>query len=128
MNPQQRREYIATRILPFEIIETEGPFKGWWFHEDYGYINPEREDESDFESLPEWTGPICEVVFPILAKEWISIHFCESKKGEEPMFYLDDGSTDPMISLDRYMGPFPLREFTQRIVDAHIKITGEALE
>jgi hypothetical protein len=128
MTHQQRNEYIAEKMLGFIRQITHSGQIVWKVPIHYqnlahswNYI----ESFPDFLSLSEWTGPICEVVFPILAKEWISIHFCESEKGEEPMFYLDDGSTDPMISLDRYMGPFPLREFTQRIVDAHIKITGE---
>lgn len=119
MTPQQRREYIAEKILGWKRDPRYGwkSFDGsrWQYHVGL----------PDFESLPEWTGPICEVVLPLFAEHGISIHFHQSQEGNKPMFFFDDGTTDPMISLDRYQGPFYLEEFIKRIVDAHIKITGE---
>lgn len=143
MTPQQRREYIAEKILKwkkeqryvgpdsFDIVWHVPSIKFDFFRRIiYAEFTPGDTFEIWDYQIPTfkesiWVGPICEVIFPLFAEHGISINFHMNPGGDRPMFYLDDGSIDPMIPLDRYEGPFYLQEFIKRIVDAHIKITGE---
>lgn len=125
MTPEQRREYIAEKILGWikQLTSGVGQIPVFVFYLKTGeFILPEF--LPDFESLPEWTGPICEVVLPMLAREGIDICFFNPQENEFK-FYFDDQTTDTMISLDRYSREYYTHEFITALVDAHIKITGE---
>jgi hypothetical protein len=111
MTPQQRREYIAEKILGWTKVG-----KIWWTP---GKISQQEYPNKlpGFESLPEWTGPICEVVLPLLWEQgWYLVPCADA--GCEIWEVAPDWETEDNLIIS-------LCKFTTALVDAHIKITGE---
>ncbi len=120
MTPQERREYIAEKILGANKKiqygktwlhvpgkEFEPPFE--WEFPDGRIVN----SKTDFESLLEWVGPICEVVFPLLARENWSISFLYNG-------HVSLNDSEGWAIVDIRTGPL-----ATVLVKAHIKITEE---
>ncbi|WP_032927509.1 hypothetical protein [Leptospira santarosai] len=119
MNKNERREYIAEKIFEAKkklVVRTY--LVGKEEHK-YNWIFPSGkivDSKTDFEFLPEWVGPICEVVLPMLEANdlcivpfgcGIGIFRTEAKWIDGPFVW--SGSKDLSIAL----------------VDAHIKIEKE---
>ncbi|TGK10367.1 hypothetical protein [Leptospira stimsonii] len=102
----KRREYISEKILNGERIYFNGDKLLGWFIPSLHRFFPA---DTDFEFLPEWTGPICEVVLPILAERECWIIF------KPTSFWINN------LSPEEYL----LKDFTTALVDAYIKITKE---
>ncbi|WP_032915457.1 hypothetical protein [Leptospira santarosai] len=107
MNKNERREYIAETILDGDRICHDNKFLGWYIPRVYRFFPI----DTDFESLPEWTGPICDVVLPIMGKEFFTI---------EPW---DDGDISILYNGDLEI--IGKRNFRTALVDAHMKISEE---
>ncbi|WP_032924004.1 hypothetical protein [Leptospira santarosai] len=117
MTPQQRREYIAEKIfrakkkfkyitwLHFPGKELQPPFD-WQFPD--GRI---VDSKTDFESLPEWTGPICDVVLPMMGDEFFTIE----SWGDGDISILYNGDLEIIGK----------RNFRTALIDAHMKISEE---
>ncbi|QOI42888.1 hypothetical protein Lepto782_11865 [Leptospira interrogans serovar Canicola] len=120
MTQQQRNDYIAEKILGANKKiqhdktwlyvpgkEFEPPFE--WEFPDGRIVN----SKTDFESLPEWVGPICEVVFPLLAEENWNISFLYNG-------YVSLVDSEGWAIVDIRIGPL-----STVLVNAHIKISEE---
>lgn len=117
MTPEQRREYIAEKILGFKKIrETRWELPRWKFM----WNGPFVTTLPDFESLPEWTGPICEVVLPMLEE----LDLCIVPIGRGIGICDVEKSSD----YDNCWLWLPNKNLSTALVDAHIKITGEGGE
>jgi hypothetical protein len=114
MTPEQRREYIAEKILKGKRINPSEQYEIDYSVPDQWLINGNLyKIDTDFESLPEWTGLICEVVLPMLAENGYVIWPIE-----EGLVRI--GPWMSSLSKDFIVGKFSIA-----LVDAHIKITGE---
>ncbi|WOT12214.1 hypothetical protein [Leptospira interrogans] len=117
---QQRCEYIAEKILCAKKRIQYG--KTWLYVPDKEFEPPFEwefskgetfNSRTDFESLPEWVGPICEVMFPLLAKKNWSISFLYNG-------HVSLRDSEGWAVLDIRTGPL-----ATVLIDAHIKISGE---
>ncbi|MDI7156261.1 hypothetical protein QMM53_06830 [Leptospira santarosai] len=125
-----RREYIAEKIfrakkkikyitwLHVPGKEFQPPFD--WEFPDGRIIN----SKTDFEFLPEWVGPICEILLPILAKRnWVilsmgeKISIIEMKSKNKPECIEDLGYDFENIIF--------LKPISTALIDAYIKIEKE---
>lgn len=79
LNSQERREYVAKKILKWKFLRKHNSETGFYIMSNWAYDDNGRiismprvpravtvEKLPDFESLPEWVGPICEAVFPMI--------------------------------------------------------------
>ncbi|MDI7187915.1 hypothetical protein QMM42_17225 [Leptospira santarosai] len=115
MTPQQRREYIAEKIFrakkKFKYI-TWLHVPGKEFHPPFDWQFPDGrivDSKTNFESLPEWTGPICDVVLPMIAK-----------KGWH-MSFLFNGHVDICDSESWAILDIPPAPLSTVLIDIHIK-------
>ncbi|EKR34406.1 hypothetical protein LEP1GSC096_0053 [Leptospira interrogans serovar Hebdomadis str. R499] len=123
MTPQERREYIANNILGWKILpkgKGDGEFyvMTLWAYDNGRIIKmPKKavivEELPDFESLPEWVSPLCEEIFPMLAKKNWHISFLNNGHVS-----LNDSEGWEILGIRT--GPLAMV-----LVDAHIKITEE---
>lgn len=125
MTPEQRREYIAEKILgwvgPVEYIE--GYLNKGWFNE-FGLLVHESIQLPDFESLPEWIGPICEVVLPMLAENDLFIYPHGAHTEIREVWVNNPFAISDIVNIDEICFCWS-ENFSSALVDAHIKITGE---
>ncbi|EMS84096.1 hypothetical protein LEP1GSC073_2735 [Leptospira noguchii str. Cascata] len=112
MTQQERREYIAEKILKGEKFYLEEEFIGWKLKGRDLLVFA----KTDFESLPEWVGPICDVVFPMLSEKGWSISFLGNG-------YASLCGPLGWAILDIRTGPI-----STVLVDAHIKIENDKME
>ncbi|EMO78606.1 hypothetical protein LEP1GSC126_0077 [Leptospira kirschneri str. 200801774] len=113
---QERREYIANNILGWKILpkrKGDGEFYVmtlWTYNKGKIISMPKQvaEELPDFESLLAWVGPLCEEIFPMLAKKNWHISF------------LNNGHVSLIDSRGKTIGTGPLSTV---LVDAHMKIT-----
>ncbi|MBW9233602.1 hypothetical protein JQK62_15040 [Leptospira santarosai] len=121
MTPQQRREYIAEKIFRAKKkfrYHTWIMIPGKEFHPPFDWQFPDGrivDSKTNFEFLPEWVGPICEVVLPMFGDMGWSIF--PLRDGLIFIFELTD-SDEPKIII-------PNRPFVTALIDACIKISGE---
>lgn len=117
MTPQQRREYIAEKIFRAKKkfrYHTWIMIPGKEFHPPFDWQFPDGrivDSKTNFESLPEWVGPICDVVLPMMGKEFFII---------EPW---EDGDISILYNGDLEI--IGKRNFRTALIDAHIKISEE---
>ncbi|MDI7185568.1 hypothetical protein QMM42_04960 [Leptospira santarosai] len=103
---QQRNAYIAEKILDGDRIGYDNnKFLGWYIPK----LNRFFPIDTDFESLPEWTGPICDVVLPMIAK-----------KGWH-MSFLFNGHVDICDSESWAILDIPPAPLSTVLIDIHIK-------
>ncbi|KGE21795.1 hypothetical protein [Leptospira interrogans] len=125
MTSQERREYIAEKILGWKFLPNHKGDSGFYIMSNWAYdkgriISMPRipravkpEELPDFESLLECIGPLCEVMFPMLAGEKWIISFLNNGHVsliDGPRWAVLDIRTGPLATV---------------LVDAHMKITGE---
>ncbi len=123
MTPQERREYIAEKILGWKFLPKHKDESGFYLMSNWAYDNgriikmPKKavivEELPDFESLPEWVSPLCEEIFPMLAGEKWIISFLYNghvSVNDGPRWATLDIRTGPLATV---------------LVDAHMKITEE---
>jgi hypothetical protein len=122
MTPEQGREYIAEKILVKSLKKqyVGGGNINYFYNHRFVFSHQkdkEKPNYPDFEFLPEWTGPICEVVLPMLAElGWM---IGPLGKGLFCIARFHPGG-------QRLEFPILQTKGLQTIlVDAHIKITGE---
>ncbi len=84
------------------------------FHPPFDWQFPDGrivDSKTNFESLPEWVGPICDVVLPMMGKEFFII---------EPW---EDGDISILYNGDLEI--IGKRNFRTALIDAHMKISEE---
>ncbi|EJP04926.1 hypothetical protein J9305_12670 [Leptospira interrogans] len=119
MTQQQRNDYIAEKILGAKkkiLYHTWLYVKGKEFHPPFEWEFSKGEtfnSRTDFESLPEWVGPICGVVFPLLAQK----NWCIS--------FLHNGHVSLRDSEDWAILNIRTGSLATILIDAHIKISEE---
>ncbi|WP_413462725.1 hypothetical protein [Leptospira santarosai] len=92
---------------------------------EYDYVFPDGriiDAKTDFEFLPEWTGPICEVVLPMLTNlNWVILPIGE-KVSIIKLYpvYLNNELNNYDFSNIIFLKPF-----TTALVDAYIKMEKE---
>ncbi len=129
LNSQERREYIAKEILKWKFLRKHNSESGFYIMSNWAYDDNGRiismprvpravmvEKLPDFESLPEWVGPICDVVFPMLSEKGWSISFLGNG-------YASLCGPLGWAILDIRTGPI-----STVLVDAHIKIENDKME
>ncbi|MDI7225542.1 hypothetical protein [Leptospira santarosai] len=122
MNKNERREYIAEKIFEAKKkfrYHTWIMIPGKEFHPPFDWQFPDGrivDSKTDFESLPEWAGSICEVILPMLAeREWIIV------PGIGGLVDIFNSELTELI-INELNGPQKLQT---ALVDAHIKIEKE---
>ncbi|MDI7183581.1 hypothetical protein [Leptospira santarosai] len=117
----QRNEYIAEKILDGDRICHDNKFLGWYIPKVYRFFPI----DTDFESLPEWTGPICDVVLPMLAEEDLFIYPYNSGRVEireacvpNPFKITDSEKIDEICFTHGL-------SLISALIDAHMKISEE---
>ncbi|WP_032918469.1 hypothetical protein [Leptospira santarosai] len=114
---QQRNEYIAEKILDGDrICYDNNRLLGWYIPKVYRFFPI----DTNFESLPEWTGPICDVVLPILAERNWTIVPKINGNATVMKFEFDQSEGDWEWFTILSERPFPTV-----LVDAHMKISEE---
>ncbi|MDI7202021.1 hypothetical protein QMM44_00965 [Leptospira santarosai] len=109
---QQRNAYIAEKILDGDrICYDNNKLLGWYIPKVYRFFPI----DTDFESLPEWTGPICDVVLPMLAEEGWSMSF------------LLNGHVEVCDSEGWAILDIPPAPFRTILIDTHLKISEEKI-
>ncbi len=117
MTPQERREYIAEKILGAKkkiLYYTWLYVTGKEFHLPFEWEFPDGRivnSKTDFESLSEWVSPLFEEIFPMLAGEkWI-------------ISFLYNGHVSLIDSKGWEILGIRTGPLAMVLVDAHIKIT-----
>ncbi|WP_052578559.1 hypothetical protein [Leptospira santarosai] len=116
----QRNEYIAEKILGWEKFYSQ--ISGWSWRTPKGDLFFKL---PDFESLSEWTGPICDVVLPMLAEEDLFIYPYNSGRVEireacvpNPFKITDSEKIDEICFTHGL-------SLISALIDAHMKISEE---
>ncbi|WP_032927005.1 hypothetical protein [Leptospira santarosai] len=114
----KRKQYIAENIFRAKKKLVERTYLVGKEEYEYDWIFPDGrivDSKTNFESLPEWVGPICEVVLPLIGDKGWSI------------FPLRDGLTFiyELMDSDQLEIIIPSRPFVTVLIDAFIKISGE---
>ncbi|AXR68223.1 hypothetical protein [Leptospira mayottensis] len=127
MTQQQRNDYIAEKILGAKkkiLYHTWLHVKGKEFHPPFEWEFPKGEtlnSRTNFEFLPEWVGPICEVVLPMLTKQNWAVLPIGSKV---TIIELTQFESKEIRAYD-FKNVIAFEPLVTALIDAHIKISGE---
>ncbi|EKT88341.1 hypothetical protein [Leptospira santarosai] len=115
---RQRCAYIAEKVFRAKKKLVARTYLVGKEEFEYDWVFPDGriiDSKTNFEFLPEWVGPICEVVLPMIGDMGWSIF--PLRDGLIFIFELTD-SDEPKIII-------PNRPFVTALIDACIKISGE---
>ncbi|WP_016754630.1 hypothetical protein [Leptospira santarosai] len=108
----KRKQYIAENIFRAKKKLVERTYLVGKEEYEYDWIFPDGrivDSKTNFESLPEWVGPICDVVLPMIAK-----------KGWH-MSFLFNGHVDICDSESWAILDIPPAPLSTVLIDIHIK-------